>query len=112
MSFCIYFVIDDTVPDYITNQLPPEPYTYRGKNAGEEFMSYLVKIVNLIGLLLNNIILLEMTEEDITKFNSATHCEMCQHEFTLLYKPVKDHCHLSGCFCATLCNNFNLKRQN
>ena len=32
--------------------------------------------------------------------------------FTLLYKPVRDHCHLTGLYRAPLCNDCNLKRQN
>lgn len=49
-----------------------------------------------------------MTEQDKNKFKSATNCEMCNREFTLLYRYVKDHCHLSGLYRAALCNNFNL----
>ena len=112
MSFCVYFVIDDSIPDHIRNQLPSIPYLYRGNNAAQKFMAYLVHNVNLISSLLSKIIPLKMTKQDKIKFKSATHCEMCKREFTLIYRPVKDHCHFSGRFRAALCNDCNLKRQN
>lgn len=52
MSFCVYFVIDDTIPAIIKNQIPSEPFLYRGKHAAQKCMSYLVEITNLIGLLI------------------------------------------------------------
>lgn len=108
MSFCVYFVIDNSVPDYTNNQLPLEPYIYRGKNAAEKFMEYLVKIVNFIGSLLHNVTPIKMTEDDKYRFKSATHCEMCKREFIALYRPVRDRCHLSGIYRSALRNNCNL----
>lgn len=112
MSYCVYFVIDNSIPDHIRCRLPSEPFIYRGKNAAQKFMSYLVKIINLIGLLTKDIKPLKMTKQDKIKFKAATHCEMCNREFTMFYRPVKDHCHLSGLYRAALCNDCNLKRQN
>lgn len=112
MSFCIYFIIDNDVPENIKNKLPSKPYLYRGKNAAQKFMSYLVEIVHLFGSLINNIIPLKMTKEDKTRFKSATQCEMCHCEFTMLNRPVRDHCHLTGKFKSVLCNSCNLRRQN
>lgn len=75
-------------------------------------MTYLVEITNLIGLPIKNIKPLKMTEQDKIKSKSATHCEMCSCEFTLLFRHVKDHCHFSGLYRAALCDTCNLKRQN
>ena len=111
MIFCVYFVIDSNIPESIRNQLPLEPYLYRGKNAEKKFMIFLVEKINLIGLLINQNIPLHMTRDDKMKFKSVTHCEMCNKEFTLLYPKVRDHCHLTGQFRSTLCNTCNLKRQ-
>ena len=111
MSFCVYFVIDRNIPKSIRNRLPSEPYLYRGENAAEKFMIYLVEKINLIGSLIKQNIPLHMNRDDKIKFKLATHCELCDKEFTLLYPKVRDHCHLTGQFRATLCNTCNLKRQ-
>lgn len=111
MSFCIYFLIDEEIPYSIRCQLPKVPYIYRGKNAAKEFMMYLVKVVNTIGKLTKEINPLKMTDRDKYKFRTTTHCEMCKDEFTMIKKPVRDHCHLSGRYRAALCNNCNLKRR-
>lgn len=33
MSFCVYFIIDDTINGIIKNRLPSEPFLYRSKHA-------------------------------------------------------------------------------
>lgn len=53
---------------------------------------------------------LSIQEEQLV--NAATHCESCSREFTMIYTPVKDHCHLTGKFRSLLCNDCNLTRQN
>lgn len=112
MSFCVYFVVENSIPANIKKHLPSEPFLYRGKNAAEKFVSYLVENINLLGLLLNNIKPLKMTKQDKIKYKSTTHCEMCKREFTLFYRPVRDHCHITGRYRSALCNNCNLRRQN
>ncbi len=81
MSFCVYFVTDDNIPENIKNQLPSEPYLYRGKNAAEKFMSYQVEKINLIGSLIKTITPLKMSRDDIINFQLATSCQSCDQEY-------------------------------
>lgn len=112
MSFGIYVVYDRSLPDCITNYLPKEPYIYRGLNAPAKFMHYLKTLANLIGDLTRlNVPMLPLTSEEKLRFKNATHCELCESEFTLINSRVRDHCHFSGNFRNVLCSSCNLKRQ-
>lgn len=113
MSFGIYLVYDESMPDSITSYLPNKPYIYRGKNAPAKFMHYIKTLANLIGDLTSlNVPMSPLTDEERQRFRNATNCELCESEFTLLNPPVRDHCHFTGKFRNVLCNSCNLKRQS
>lgn len=113
MSFGIYVVHDESLPESVTSYLPRKPYIYRGENAPKKFMNYLKTLANLIGDLTQiNVPLLPLTFEERQRFKDSTNCEMCNSEFTLLNPPVRDHCHFTGKFRSVLCTSCNLKRQS
>lgn len=113
MSFCVYLSVDPSLPESISNQLPNEPYLYRGKDSAERFMDYMISMSNLIGDLVDiNLPMQKLTDEENHKFNNCTHCELCSSEFTMLRQPLMDHCHLTGKFRSVLCHNCNTKRRN
>lgn len=110
MSFAIYLVVDNDLPDEIKANLPQDPYIYRGKDAAKKFMSHLISLANDIGeLLKDKIPMMRLSDEENCRYRSSTHCEWCNSEFTMLNNPVRDHCHISGRFRAVLCNECNLK---
>lgn len=113
MSFCVYLSVDSNLPENISNQLPNEPYLYRGTDSASKFMDYMISMSNLIGDLLDtNLSMDELTQDEMDRFNNCTHCELCNTEFTMTRTPVKDHCHLTGKFRSVLCNKCNLNRKN
>lgn len=113
MSFCCYIVTDDeSLPNHIVDQFPKDPYLYRGPDAVGQFLEYIISQANLLSNLLDlNVDMHPLTEEEQERFLSATCCESCQSEFSLLNRPVRDHSHVTGAFRAVLCFECNLKRQ-
>jgi len=113
MSFGVYVVYDESLPACISDYLPKQPYIYRGLNASEKFMHYMKTLANLIGDLTNlNVPMSPLSREEKLRFKSATHCELCSNEFTLINCAVRDHCHYTGKFRNVLCSSCNLKRQS
>lgn len=114
-SFCSYLVVDKELPEKIVENLPTEPFVFRGDKAAEKFVEHIIAIANLIGDLISefsNQDMLPLTIDEINQFQSATHCEMCNVQFTLINSPVRDHCHFTGKYRSALCNTCNLKRKN
>lgn len=114
MSFCIYVVCDNSLPQFIRNIVPQSPYLYRGLNAAKHFMTYIVELANNIGecISMHNIEMLPLTIAEQDRVKNASQCEMCQKLFTSTVKPHRDHCHLTGRFRSVLCKHCNLRRQN
>ena len=50
----------------------------------------------------------KLTQKELNSFNQATHCYICNEEFTKDNFKVKDHCHFTGkyyrCSAHTKCN--------
>lgn len=113
MSFCVYVVCSDTLPEFIKNVLPQCPYLYRGRNAAKHFMNYIVNLANIIGdcIRMHNIDMLPLTIEEQILVRTARNCEMCEKPFTSTVRPHRDHCHLTGRFRSVLCKHCNLRRQ-
>jgi len=51
---------------------------------------------------------MDLTRDDYEKFNSATHCHICEKPFAPDETPVRDHCHLTGRFRGLAHSNCNL----
>ncbi|XP_039282935.1 uncharacterized protein LOC120351056 [Nilaparvata lugens] len=111
-SFCTYLVIDEEIPEKIKSKLPSEPYLYRGENVANNFMQYITNLTNTIGKLLKENISMTFTKKDLLNFRKQKCCEMCDCQFTMMNKAVRDHCHITGKYRAALCNRCNLLRQN
>ncbi|XP_039299282.1 uncharacterized protein LOC111055556 [Nilaparvata lugens] len=109
-SYCCYTVMDGSLPDQIRNTITENPFLYRGSNAPNHFIKYLIDLANNIGEMMETSIPIIFTKEDEEHFNSQSCCEMCKHEFTMIVTPVKDHDHLTGRYRSKLCSPCNLKR--
>ncbi|RZF45535.1 hypothetical protein LSTR_LSTR005737 [Laodelphax striatellus] len=109
-SYCCYTVMDESLPDQIRNTITENPFLYRGSNAPNHFIKYLIDLANNLGEMIKTNIPIIFTKEDEDHFNSQSCCEMCECEFTMIVTPVKDHDHLSGRYRSKLCSPCNLKR--
>ncbi|MEW8548359.1 MAG: hypothetical protein AB2693_33055, partial [Candidatus Thiodiazotropha sp.] len=74
------------------------PVIYRGPDAVEVFLQRLNQERNFINMEFKNPAPITMTEQDITDYEKATHCWICEQELGNYENnpKVKDHCHLSG----------------
>ena len=93
-----------------------DAYTYRGVDCMDVFCDKIKEIENKLMKILTTNKEIEMTCDDITNFNNATHCYLCSGEITDDDKKegkVRDHCHITGKYrgCAhNVCNiNYNHK---
>ncbi|KYN22653.1 hypothetical protein ALC57_04943 [Trachymyrmex cornetzi] len=55
-----------------------------------------------------NVPMVDFTRDDWEKFNSASHCHVCEKPFTPDDKRVRDHCHLTGRYRGPTHSNCNL----
>ena len=53
--------------------------------------------------------MLSMTDDQQTDYDTATVCGVCGGEFTINNPKVRHHCHVTGDFLNTVCNNCNLQ---
>jgi len=51
---------------------------------------------------------MEFTRDNLEKFNSATHCHICEKPFAPDDTRVRDHCYLTGRFRGSAHSNCNL----
>ena len=66
------------------------------KPAEEWFIDELKAIVENLGRIYKNIIPMELSEQQMLEFETATECYICHEKFTRSNIKVKDHSHLSG----------------
>jgi hypothetical protein len=85
---------------------------YRGEDSVVKFLRELRKEERIILDQLALIEPLQMTPADWRLFYSSAQCHICQRPFTGFDRPVKDHCHVTGCFRGAAHNacNLNLRR--
>ena len=72
---------------------------YRGANAGEHFMSAVVKDIHEIGKILyeSRKPMLPMTQNEVIEFKNSNTCHICKKgNFTKENFKVRDHCHVTG----------------
>ena len=91
-----------------------DTYTYRGIDCMDVFCDKIKEIENKLMKILSTNKEIDMTCDDITNFNNATHCYLCSGEISDNDKKggkVRDHCHITGKYrgCAhNVCNiNYN-----
>ncbi|EZA48753.1 hypothetical protein X777_13146 [Ooceraea biroi] len=59
-------------------------------------------------ILSRNVSMVELTRDEREKYNSATHCHICEKPFALDDTRVRDHCHLTGRYRGPAHANCNL----
>lgn len=95
MSFCVYLVVEKSLLDDIKNKLYKNPYICRGKDTTSKFIDDLIYLSNLISELATNwlgITMLPLTDIEKHRFQTTTHCESYNLEFSLLHRLIHDHC--------------------
>jgi len=108
----------DGVPHELLEQfdIPTSPVIYRGSeyrsNVAREFVEQIMEIAAKIDELLKTNTPIKMTENQRLVHGVNTACNLCKSGFTSGNHKVADHCHLSGEFRQTLCNECNLKLQS
>ena len=60
------------------------------------------------GILSANVPMADFTRDEWVKFNSATHCHICEKPFAPNDTRVRDHCHLTGRYRGPAHSNCNL----
>jgi hypothetical protein len=95
----------------VTEDLTEDHVTYRGPNAAEVFVQHMVELEDRLLNVLRDQKPMEITEEDVHAFNSATHCSICS--LPLNGDVVRDHCHVTGKYRGAAHNacNINLKQR-
>ena len=105
MSFC-YHVVSD-VPQYKDFI----PYVYKGEDVIKHFINKIleeeIKIMNIMNEIIENPAQIIMSSIDITNFNGATTCYLCENAFTPENYKVRDHCHITSRYRGAACNNCN-----
>ena len=51
---------------------------------------------------------MKMTQVDETNFQQAIECHICNKKYTAKGKRVRDHCHVTGKYCGSVHESFNL----
>lgn len=87
-------------------------HSYIGKNAHLNFVSHLLEQEELwLSELLNSKNAMIFTDDDKMLYKSATHCYLCNAEFSDSVLKCKDHCHFSQKFLGAACSPCNLRRR-
>ena len=80
----------------------------RDKNCVAWFAEELRKIAHSVKSIISANVPMDLTRDDCEKFNSATHCHICEKPFVPNDARVRDHCHLTGRFRGAAHSNCNL----
>ncbi|XP_077278612.1 uncharacterized protein LOC143906406 [Temnothorax americanus] len=67
---------------------------------------------NVKSILSTNIPMVDLTRDEWEKFNSATHCHVCEKPFAPDDTRVRDHCHLTGRYRGPAHSDCNLNYKN
>ncbi|VEN62739.1 unnamed protein product [Callosobruchus maculatus] len=72
-------------------------YKYRGENAADEFVNCLQNDMRqLYKKYLKAVTPMSMSQQDVSQYDSATVCYICDKPFEPLNRKVRDHCHITG----------------
>jgi hypothetical protein len=85
---------------------------YRGENPAKWFMVQLKNEADIIYNQIRSNFNKEcdlLTEEELKNHENLEKCPSCNLKFSLENYKVKHHCHFTGQFLRSLCNNCNLK---
>lgn len=82
--------------------------SYTGENCADWFANELGELSLLIDTLASDIKPMNMTVDDVQRFDEATHCFICKKLFYPDEVRVRDHCHFTGNFRGAAHSNCNL----
>ncbi|KYN04689.1 hypothetical protein ALC62_04436 [Cyphomyrmex costatus] len=81
---------------------------HRDKDCISWFAGELKNLAHEVKSILSANVVMDFTRDDWRKFNSATHCHICEKPFMKNDKRVRDHCHLTGRYRGPAHSNCNL----
>jgi len=91
-------------------QYQTDPVVYSGPDPMSVFYDHVMSESKVIGEILNKQKdMLPLSNEQKTKYDTATHCTACGTNFSTKNRKVRYHCHVSGNFLFPACNNCNLQ---
>ncbi|KAL4090133.1 hypothetical protein QTP88_025032 [Uroleucon formosanum] len=121
MSYGLLVKVTEDVPIELLMEyeIPIKPIIYRGSESRVDVARHFVETVTEISLkieqLLKTNIPINMSVDNVQAHEAATHCNLCQIEFSppaeVLHRKTADLCHFSGGYRQALCNMCNQKLQ-
>jgi hypothetical protein len=94
----------------VFEQYQTEPTLYSGEDVMSHFFSHLMNERKRISEILSvNEPMKDLTPEQIREHDEATVCPVCEEAFTDENWKVRHHCHITGNYEKTTCNNCNLQ---
>jgi len=83
--------------------------SYRGERCVSWFVEELHDLAQRVKTILDaNVPMADLTRDELDRFNSATHCYVCEKPFAPDDSRVRDHCHLTGRYRGPAHSNCNL----
>ena len=102
-GYCCYRVTD--IPQYQT-----PPMVYSGLDVMAHFYEHVMSESETISEILSQQVPLSpMSDDDKRRHRSAVVCENCHEPFTHTNYKTKHHCHVTGDYLFSACNNCNLQ---
>ncbi|XP_018393244.1 PREDICTED: uncharacterized protein LOC108772246 [Cyphomyrmex costatus] len=80
----------------------------RDNNCISWFADELKNLAHSVQSIISTNVPMDFTRDDCEKFNSATHCHVCEKPFAKDDKRARDHCHLTGRYRGPAHSNCNL----
>ncbi|KYN05019.1 hypothetical protein ALC62_04092, partial [Cyphomyrmex costatus] len=81
---------------------------HRDKNCISWFADELKNLAHSVQSVISTNVPMDFTRDDWRKFNSTTHCHVCEKPFMKDDKRARDHCHLTGRYRGPAHSNCNL----
>lgn len=111
ISVCAYLHFDEEFQLY-AQDLPSEPFIYRGSNAVTELLNFLNKVAEGVSKVYDrDEPLLPLTPEESHQYQTASLCYLCEKPFSepMTDPKVLDHCHITGFYRGPAHNSCNLR---
>lgn len=89
--------------------LPSKPVTYRGMDATEKFLDYLLAEQEIILAKIKENVPMALSSAEEAVFIASHTCYVCNKVFTKVDYKVRDHDHTNGAFRGGAHNSCNLK---
>ena len=90
-------------------QFQTAPYTYSGPDAIDKFYEHIFKETRIISdILARDVPMKPLTLHQQAMYDSATECQNCKSSFTADNRKTRHHCHVTGNFLFSACNECNL----